>query len=155
MPDFPDVSSFVPHKAPMILINKLVAVDKSNVHCQVFISEKSQFFDAQSDAVPAWVGIEYIAQTISAWAGYQSSLKGENSPIGFLLGARRYNSECESFVDGCVLDVYAQQLMESDGMSAFQCCIECAGKELISSQLNVFVPTKEQLEEMLKGKNND
>lgn len=154
-PDFPDVSSFVPHNAPMILIDKLIAVDESSVHCQVFIDKNVPFFDAQLDAVPAWVGIEYIAQTISAWSGYQSSLRGEESPIGFLLGTRRYNSECEVFTNHAVLDVYATQLMQSDGMSAFQCSIECAGKEIISSQLNVFVPTQEQLEEMLKGKNND
>lgn len=155
MSSFPDVASLVPHEAPMILIDKLIDVDAETVHCQVLITEQSQFFEAQTKSVGAWVGIEYMAQTISAWSGYQSFLKSDRSPIGFLLGSRRYNSEVACFQQGDVLDVYGEKLMEGDGMGAFSCSIECNNRVLASAQLNVFVPNQQQLEEMLKGKDND
>lgn len=155
MNKYPDITSLVPHKAPMLLIDKLIDVDELTVHCQVNIDAQGLFFDKQINAVPAWVGIEFMAQTVAAWSGYHAWLKELSSPVGFLLGCRRYTSECESYVMGTVLDIYAQQLMESDGMAAFCCRIECAGKELASAQLNVFVPSQDKLEEMLKGKSND
>lgn len=152
---FPSVASLVPHDDPMILIDNLIDVDETTIHCQVFISERSQFFDQGNKTIAAWVGIEYMAQTISAWSGYQSFLKKEPSPIGFLLGTRRYTAESDLFLDGDVLDVYAEKLMESEGMGAFSCSIKCKNNVLATAQLNVFVPNSEQLEEMLKGKNND
>lgn len=151
----PCVASLVPHQDPMILINKLIAVDASSVHCQVFITEDSQFFEAESKTVGAWVGIEYMAQTIAAWSGYQHLIKGQPSPIGFLLGARRYNTDVAFFKLGDWLDVYAEKILESDGMGVFSCSIKCKKNELASAQLNVFVPSDQQLKHMLKGSYND
>lgn len=155
MPKFPDVALLVPHQAPMILIDKLITVDENTIHCQVFITQESQFFEEKTQSIGAWVGIEYMAQTISAWSGYQSFLKNEPSPIGFLLGSRRYNTESDCFHQGDILDIYAEKLMESEGMGAFSCLIKSNESVLASAQLNVFVPNKQQLEDMLKGKSND
>jgi predicted hotdog family 3-hydroxylacyl-ACP dehydratase len=152
---FPHVASLVPHDAPMILVDNLITVDESSIHCQVFINEKSQFFDDKCRTIGSWVGIEYMAQSISAWSGYQSYLKKESSPIGFLLGSRHYHVESELFYEGDVLDIYAEKLMESEGMGAFSCSIKCNNNLLATAQLNVFVPNNEQLEVMLKGKDND
>ena len=152
---FPSVASLVPHEAPMILIDKLIHADADSVHCQVFINSQSQFFEIANKVVGAWVGIEYMAQTISAWSGYQSFLKQDPSPIGFLLGSRRYSCEVPLFHEGDVLDIYAEKLLENEGMGVFSCSIKNKKELLASAQLNVFVPNSEQLEGMLKGKSND
>jgi predicted hotdog family 3-hydroxylacyl-ACP dehydratase len=155
MNKLPDVATLLPHEAPMILLDKLIDVAELTVHCQVTIKPACLFFDKQINGIPAWVGIEFMAQTVAAWSGYHAWIKGESSPIGFLLGSRRYNSECDVYQQGEVLDIYAEQLMESEGMAAFKCRIECAGKEVASSQLNAFVPSQDKLDEMLKGKDDD
>ncbi len=155
MNKLPDVASLLPHEAPMILIDKLIDVAELTIHCQVNINSDGLFFDKQINGTPAWVGIEFMAQTVAAWSGYHAWLQDKPSPIGFLLGSRRYTTECEVYTQGQVLDVYAEQVMESEGMAAFSCRIECDGKELATSQLNAFVPSQDKLEEMLKGKNND
>ena len=146
----PEISVLLPHSAPMILIDKLIDVAELSVHSQVNISTDGMFFDKQINGTPAWVGIEFMAQTIAAWSGYHTWLKGKPSPIGFLLGSRRYTSECELYKRDQVLDIYAEHLMESDGMNAFACRIECDGKELATGQLNVFVPSQKKLDKMLK-----
>lgn len=153
--NLPNVADLVPHDAPMILINDVIKVDDNSIHCQVLINENSQFFDLSTRTINSYVGIEYMAQSISAWSGYQNSLINKPSPIGFLLGSRRYNTESDLFNEGDILDIYAKQLMESEGMSAFSCTIKCKNILLASAQLNVFVPNESQLEEMLKGKGND
>ena len=117
--------------------------------------QKVSFLIQQSRAINSYVGIEYMAQSVSAWSGYRSYLKNEPSPIGFLLGTRRYDTESDLFHEGDILDVYAEKLMESEGMGAFSCSIKCKNKVLATAQLNVFVPNKEQLEVMVKGKEND
>ncbi|WP_028864493.1 hotdog family protein [Psychromonas aquimarina] len=155
MNNIPDAASLLPHEAPMILIDKLIDVTELTVHCQVKIDSDGLFFDKESNGVPAWVGIEFMAQTIAVWSGYHAWRQNKPSPVGFLLGSRSYTSECEIYKESQLLDIYAEQVMESEGMAAFLCRIECKGKELAAGQLNAFVPTPEKLEEMLKGKNND
>ncbi|WP_372881579.1 hotdog family protein [Psychromonas sp.] len=150
--NYSDISELLPHKAPMILIDKLVDVDELSVHCQVKIDDSGLFFNKQMSAVPAWVGIEFMAQTVAAWSGYHANTQGETPPIGFLLGSRRYNAECSEFTLGSVLDIYAEQLMENEGMAAFACRIECNEQVLARSQLNVFVPSPEKLKSMLGEK---
>lgn len=150
--NFPSIATLVPHDAPMILIDNLIDVDESSIHCQVFINAQSQFFEPANKGIGAWVGIEYMAQTISAWSGYQSFLKQEPSPIGFLLGSRRFNCELSQFNEGDIIDIYAEKLLENEGMGVFSCTIKSQNELLASAQLNVFVPNKAQLEEMLKGK---
>lgn len=153
--DFPLVADLLPHNEPMILLDKLIFADNEKTHCQVYISENSPFYDEGLQSVGAWVGIEYMAQAIAAWSGYRSSLKNEVPQIGFLLGTRRYSSEVVSFKKGQCLDIYTDKLLENEGMGAVACSIACEGETVVTAQLNVFSPNKEQLEEMLKGKTND
>ena len=150
----PLIADLVPHERPMILLDNLISVDEDNLHCQVFISSNSQFYDAPYETVGGWIGIEYMAQAVSAWSGYRSFLKGEASPIGFLLGTRRYTCEVSAFNKNDVLDIYVERLLESEGMGSFSCSIKNKNKILATAQLTVFVPNAEQLEEMLKGKYN-
>jgi len=141
-------------ESPMILIDKVIDVTELSIHCQVQINTSGLFFDAQINATPAWVGIEFMAQTVAAWSGYHANEKGQESPIGFLLGSRRYHSECNEFPLGSILDIYAEQLMVNEGMAAFSCLIKCDGDVLASSQLNVFVPAQDKLQEMLSSNSN-
>ena len=150
MTKFADIETLLPHQAPMILIDKVIDVTELTIHCQVQINNSGLFFDSLINATPAWVGIEFMAQTIAAWSGYHASIKGQQSPIGFLLGSRRYSSECSEFPLGATLDIYAEQLMENEGMAAFACTIKCNGEVLANSQLNAFVPAQGKLQEMLK-----
>lgn len=143
------ISELVPHQAPMILVDKLIHVDETSIHTQVTIQADGLFFDKHTQSVPGYVGIEYMAQSIAAWSGYQAKQKGQSPAIGFLLGSRRYHSECPHFHLGETLDIHAQHLMDSNGMAAFQCQILLQEQEIASAQLNAFVPSEQQLTEML------
>lgn len=144
----PNIADLVPHATPMILVDKLMAVDQQSIHTQVMIKADELFFNPESQSVPGYVGIEYMAQSIAAWSGFQARQKGEPPAVGFLLGSRRYHSECSDFPLDQTLDIYAEQVMENNGMAVFQCRIESQGKILASAQLNAFVPSPEQLNAM-------
>jgi len=151
MGDFPEITTLLPHKAPMILIDKLIAVEATSVHCQVLICEQSPFFDHQTDAIGAHIGIEYMAQTIALWSGYHSFLEGKPPSIALLLGCRLYASTCVQFNKGVLLDIYAEQFFVNDRMSVFSCVIKSEEKELTNGKLNVFMPEKNHLEKILSA----
>ncbi|KOO15161.1 3-hydroxydecanoyl-ACP dehydratase [Vibrio xuii] len=148
MTNFPSIDQLLPHDDPMILIDKALDIQTDSIHCQVEIGAKNPFFDQESQTLPAYVGIEFMAQSVAAWSGYHSLQKGDQPPIGFLLGSRRYSSHCDTFQNGQRLDVFAEKVMEDNGMAVFTARIEFEQQIMASCQLNVYVPTEEKLQEM-------
>ena len=90
--DLPDIRDLLPHSGPMVLLDRLVAADDESLCAEVRIRADSLFF--VDGGVGGWVGLEYMAQAIGAFAGYRARLRGEPVRIGFLLGTRRY--ECNA-----------------------------------------------------------
>ena len=62
----PDIRSLVPHAGPMVLLDRVISVDEDSLLAEVRIRSDSLF--CNTDGVGAWVGIEYMAQAIGAWA---------------------------------------------------------------------------------------
>ncbi|MGI2259715.1 hotdog family protein [Shewanella sp. GXUN23E] len=148
----PPVAELIPHQAPMILIDKVLSAGEEHVHCQLEVTQAHTFFDHDSQTIPAWVGIELMAQTVATWSGYRARQAGSLPPIGFLLGSRRYHSDVSAFALGQILDIRAERLMEDNGMAVFSCRIESQGQQLAVSQLNAFVPSAEKLAAMQQHK---
>ena len=59
-----DLRRFVPHREPMILIDRITLLKDDYLESEVTIREDSMFL--RDGAVPAWVGVEYMAQTCAA-----------------------------------------------------------------------------------------
>ncbi|MGD8112778.1 hotdog family protein [Vibrio sp. TRT 21S02] len=148
MTDIPSIDQLLPHDKPMILVDRAIDVQADTIHCQVDIGDHNPFFDHQTGTIPAYVGIEFMAQSVAAWSGYHSRQQGQEPPIGFLLGSRRYNANCDVFQQGQTLDIYAQKVMEDNGMAVFSAQLEYQGEPVASCQLNVYVPSEEKLKEM-------
>lgn len=152
MSSLPLLDELLPHKAPMILLDTLVDVGDFHVHCQVTPTPDNLFFDSAMNGIPGWVGIELMAQSVAAWSGYQAQKEGLEPQVGFLLGSRRYSSDCPVFTSGMLLNIHARHVMESNGMAVFACTIDHDGETVASAQLNAYVPTEEKLQQMLEGK---
>lgn len=152
MTKIPPLAQLLPHEAPMILIDELISVDVENVHCQVTIRSDNLFFDKHTHAVAAYVGIELMAQTIASWAGYHAWQQGKPTPMGFLLGCRRYHSEWAQFKQGVVLDIHAERLMQDNNMVVFSCKITHQQQTIASCQLNAYLPSEEKITTLLTTK---
>lgn len=144
----PPLLELLPHDAPMAMVDTLVDVGDEHIHCRTVITDSHVFFDDVSRSVPGYVGIEIMAQSVAGWAGYHAWCEGRKPDIGFLLGTRRYHSDVEAFEERAVLDIYAERLMENNGMAAFRCRIERAGHVIAHCQLNTYVPSSAQLAQM-------
>ena len=135
----PNIADVVPHAGRMSLLTHIVSVDAESLHAQMRIGEHDLFLDAMGpgSGVGGWVGIEYMAQAVAAWAGAQ---QGEGK-IGFLLGSRRYQCMRSNFASAELLDVFVRREFQADnGLGQFDCRIEIAGETVASAKLTVFGP---------------
>lgn len=148
MAKYPSIEQLLPHDKPMILVDRAIDIQVDSIHCQVEIDEHIPFFNYDTKTVPAYVGIEFMAQSIAAWSGYHALIQYQQPPIGFLLGSRRYSSDIEAFTQGQQIDIYAEKIMENDGMAVFSARMEWQERTIATCQLNVYVPSKEKLKEM-------
>jgi predicted hotdog family 3-hydroxylacyl-ACP dehydratase len=135
-----DIDSWIPHRGAMQLLDRVIAADDEHAVAEVDIAEDGLFF--REGHVPAWIGIEYMAQTISAWAGGRARRSGATGPrIGLLLGSRRYTAHCAGFPAGATLRIEARcELNGANGLGLFDCRITQGDTELATARVAVFEP---------------
>jgi predicted hotdog family 3-hydroxylacyl-ACP dehydratase len=122
----------------MLLIDRVLGLDGGEFVAEVTITPASAFF--VEGGVPAYVGIEYMAQTVAAYNGLEGRERGEEPKAGFLLGTREYRCAAPAFPEGAHLRIRARKdIHESGGLSSLACRIlDQDGRELASAQLTVF-----------------
>ena len=136
------MDAWVPHRGAMSLLASVVHCDDQGIVARVRVPADSLFNGA--DGVHAWVGIEYMAQTVAAWSGARARAGGGSPRIGYLLGSRRYEAAVPAFATGAELTVHAQcELMGDNGLGMFDCRIEQDGRVLATGRLSVFEPPQD------------
>jgi predicted hotdog family 3-hydroxylacyl-ACP dehydratase len=137
------IDDLVPHGPEMTLIERLAEYSPQRSVAEVTITAQSRFVEA--GGVPAWVGIEYMAQTIAAHAGYEARLRGEPPAIGFLLGTRAYSSELGAFPLGAKLTISVEPVVTDAQLAAFQCSI-ATDHVVATAVVNTYQPTGGELD---------
>ncbi|MEN8162435.1 MAG: hypothetical protein ABFS41_20350, partial [Myxococcota bacterium] len=74
--DWPPLSELLPHAGPMRLLDRVEAHDGAVTRCRVHPAA-SGLFQGADGSVPAWVGIEYMAQCAAAHGGLLGHARGE------------------------------------------------------------------------------
>lgn len=132
------VAELVPHSGKMSLLDSIIEYGDDWLHAEVGISKDSMFVEERG--VPAWIGMEYMAQAIGAYAGLQERLDGSSPKLGFLLGTRKYVCSVDYFPIGKTLSLTVKREMQAEnGLSVFQCVLQSDGIEATAS-LNVYQP---------------
>lgn len=153
MPDYLSPEAYLPHRPPMMLLQKVHYVDNQQVKCSVHVAMDSPvgpFLD-QDKTLPAWFGVELIAQTIGVWSGWQMQQKSlEKIPAGMLLGVRKYTCAMPSFSSNITLDIQAHLLLEDEQIGSFEGTIsDNLGVPLAQARMTVLRPTESQLHQIL------
>jgi predicted hotdog family 3-hydroxylacyl-ACP dehydratase len=132
------VADLVPHSGTMSLLTGIVDYGDDWLTAEVEITRQSTFADDRG--VPAWIGLEYMAQSIAAYGGRGERQQGGTPKIGFLLGSRKYLCDADTFPFGQKLLVKVQvEMLAESGIHVFNC--ELRGQGLSASAVvNVFQP---------------
>jgi predicted hotdog family 3-hydroxylacyl-ACP dehydratase len=129
----------LPHRPPMLLMDRIVSWDGSSLEGEVDIREDSPFGEAGL-GVPRWVALEYMAQAVGALDGVRLRQAGRPVPPGYLLGTRRLDGTDGHFRPGATLRISVREVLQhANGLGVFACRLDDGERSLIC-QLTVFRP---------------
>lgn len=133
------VADLVPHRGTMSWLDRILSVDAERVVAEADIDTGTLFL--RNGQLDVWIGIEYMAQAIAAWAGHRAHREGRSVVLGFLVGTRRYDVHRQSFKPGECLRIEAScELMADNGLGMFACRILVGDELAASANLSVFEP---------------
>jgi predicted hotdog family 3-hydroxylacyl-ACP dehydratase len=131
------MDAWVPHRGAMSLLEQVERWDGQELVARVRVPSTGLFTVA--GGVPAWVGIEYLAQAVAAWSGARARADGGTPRAGLLLGTRRYDAAVPVFPAGAPLRVVVRcEARSEQGLGLFDGRIEHDGRVLASGRLSVL-----------------
>lgn len=134
------LESLVAHRTPMLLLDRIVSVSDNHVVAEAAVRADNPFFES-GRGIPAYTGLEMMAQAIAAIDGMKNNEDGLTPKVGFLLGCRNYAVTCTDFQEGETLRITADMVFGDNQMFVFDCHIaDAEGGELASANLSVYAP---------------
>lgn len=149
MTSFPPIEELLLHRDNMLLVKEVLAFSENAVTCRSVPDARAWYADGS--AMPAWIGIELMAQAIAAHVALLSRREGKEPRPGALLGTRDYRSSQAAFPAGLPLAIQAQQTFRNaDGLASYDCAIISeSGEQLAAAALTVYEP--EDFEKFISG----
>lgn len=133
------IEEVVPHRQDMCLLQRILRWDQDSIEAELVVPGTGLFIE--NGEMPAWIGIEYMAQAIAAWSGCRARAAGAAPQLGFLLGSRRYSSLRSGFPSGTRLRVQARrELLGDNGLGMFACRILAGEEEWAVANVSVYEP---------------
>ncbi|MCM8527805.1 MAG: hypothetical protein NE327_14890 [Lentisphaeraceae bacterium] len=142
---------YIPHDGSMALIDTITEVSEGYIECSVKTSGSHSFRD-DNDRIPSWIGIEYMAQSIAAYAGWVDRENGKGVSVGFLLGSRNLVLHTDFFSDETIY-IQASLVFRNEELGSFKCVILSQNKETVLAEavVNVFQP--QNIDQFIKEMN--
>ncbi|MDJ0812342.1 MAG: hypothetical protein QNJ23_01325 [Woeseiaceae bacterium] len=131
-------SRFVLHREPMLFVDRLTAIGPEFAECEWEVREDFALL-VHGHGVPSYAGIEYMAQCVAVHSGARAHVRGQEPPLGMLLGTRNYQCSVPYFEVGGKFRTVCQELVrDSQGMGSFACRIEAQDVVIAEANLAVF-----------------
>jgi predicted hotdog family 3-hydroxylacyl-ACP dehydratase len=132
------LASLLPHRGSAIVLDRLLSLDEEGCTAQARVRADCPFLNASGD-LPAWVGLEMMAQAASAFSGWRNTLSGRPVRVGYLLGTRSFDATEPAFPVGTDLEVEVKVIfLDESGPSAFRCELRRAGLPVARATLKAL-----------------
>ncbi|MCD8211941.1 MAG: hypothetical protein LUC17_02820 [Oscillospiraceae bacterium] len=139
----------LPHKPPMIVVGGLCECDPQAKSARAWaeFDENSIFYNATTHTIPAYLGIEMMAQTIGLLSGtYFREVLGKPPQMGFLLGTRDYRNHIPFFKPRERYFTSVEQIIFEELLGSFACKIRDSQDGLVAeAELNVFLANDDSM----------
>ncbi len=130
----------IAHRAPMLFLDRMLAIGADEAVAETIVTPANPLF-VPGRGLPAYTGLEMMAQAIATIDGFKRNASGEGAKIGFLLGCRRYTVDREVFAEGTKLRIAAKMVFGDGEMFAFECRIDGeGGEEIARANMSVYAP---------------
>ena len=126
------------HVAPMLLLDSVE--EATAERCRTRLQVDGQAWYALADgSMPAWFGLELMAQTIATYSGHRKKQLNRPLRMGYLLGTVAFEAAVPAFAAGEVLEIEADLHFWNElTLSAFRCTIWNRGAQVASAILKVL-----------------
>ena len=136
MPDaFPPLTAFMPHRPPMLLLDRMLACTDGEAICDKTIREDDLF--VERGGISALVALELFAQTAAAHFGYLGMKRGGGFASGALLGTRKLELGVHRLAVGDTVEVRVTQVMAMPPAAQYECALLRGGETIASGTINV------------------
>ncbi|BDU71446.1 ApeP family dehydratase [Mesoterricola silvestris] len=126
------------HRPPMLLLDAVLDHRRDGILARARVDPGAWYADARG-AMPAWFGLELMAQAIAAYGGLNRRAQDREPRLGYLLGTRAYTCTLPAFPAGSELGIHAElKYLDDSGLSAFACGITLDGEEVATAILKTF-----------------
>jgi predicted hotdog family 3-hydroxylacyl-ACP dehydratase len=126
----------IPHRHPMVLVDRLIEATADGVVCGVEISSESPY--ATSSGVSNIVALECMAQAVSVFVGLSDRREGKPVRDGYLIGVNDARFDVDGFAVGTELLVSAKRIWGGEPLASFECKTTVDDTEAASVTLNVY-----------------
>lgn len=125
----------------MMLIESVLSHTPERTECLIDV-DSSTLFHNEDGSVPAWLALEYMAQTIAAHGGLVDRAADRPTRPGLLVSSRNLSINVEKFAPHQRLRAEVRHRRGTIGMLAFDCALfdeNDAETVLASGTLNVYL----------------
>ncbi|SPB17726.1 Beta-hydroxyacyl-(acyl-carrier-protein) dehydratase, FabA/FabZ [Caballeronia novacaledonica] len=137
---FPAIESIIPHRGTMLLLDAVTSCGDETLTARATARPDAWYAD-EHGAMPAWIGIELMAQSIAAHVSLIAMRAGGTARPGVLLGTRSYQAHVSAFPRGARLAIGVREVLRSEeGHGAYECTIEHDGVRYADAVIKVFQP---------------
>jgi predicted hotdog family 3-hydroxylacyl-ACP dehydratase len=137
---FPPIESIIPHRGTMLLIEAVTSYGDETLTAHASVRPDAWYADERG-AMPAWIGIELMAQGVAAHVALLAMRAGGRARPGVLLGTRSYKAHVSAFARDARLTISVQEVLRSDaGHSAYECTIDHDGARYADAVIKVYQP---------------
>ena len=145
-----EMISLIPHRGKMLLISRVKDYDlnEHTLCAEAFINKDSLFFDPSINAIPAWVGFEFMAQAISVYSGIILRERGEKPKVGFIMSVSSMQIEIPFFKEESLVEIKVKQTSCLGYVYNYTACVFLENKKVMEGKLTVMDATDEQINAM-------
>ncbi len=138
MTTFPYIEDLLLHRPPNLLVSEVLAWSEDSILAAADI-RSGQWYSTSDGAMPAWIGIELMAQAVAAFVGLEARNRGRPAKIGYLLGTREYTCALGAFPAGERVEIGSRLVFRDEsGLGAFDCALKLRGETVAEVTLKVY-----------------
>ncbi|MDQ3037428.1 MAG: 3-hydroxylacyl-ACP dehydratase [Myxococcota bacterium] len=138
---FPPLTAFMPHRAPMLLLDRMIACTDTEATCTKTLRSGDLF--VEDGGITTLVALELFAQTAAAHFGYLGLSRGSGFASGALLGTRKLELVEPRIAVGDELEIRVTQVMSMPPAAQYECVLLRGGETIAKGTINVAMGTAE------------
>lgn len=144
-----EITRYIPHRDSLQLIDRILNQHKDNFEVEVAITSDSLF--SETHGVPAYCGLEYMAQSIAAFNTLHFSEQNEVR-LGFIVAIRNFETTCEFFPLGAKLKVKVNPILIVEQSGSFESQIWHNDELVCKGRITAYVPKENEIEQLKQYK---